>query len=281
MNVFKTDEGKNIIRKAVKEQYAHCPVPTESIKLKSKEFGFTHVLTAGDSNAPALILLHGTSTNSSIWFPYFPQLIKHFRIYALDFPGQPGLSDEKRPPLEAGVYPRWLDETAVSLNIKEFHLAGFSMGGVFAIEYTISFPKKVKSLALICPGGLAPARPEFAPRIFPLLLFGKWGIRKITQIIGAKTPVSPEVESFAFLVSQHFIQVWASIPVFKDSELKQITPHLLLLAGTKDPLLNTVKGAKRLKTLIPKAEIHLIKDAGHIIIPNQESLLDSFFLKNQ
>lgn len=43
-----------------------------------------HSFIAGDSNNPPLILLHGFPTNALIWRKCFPELSRHFKVYATD-----------------------------------------------------------------------------------------------------------------------------------------------------------------------------------------------------
>ena len=109
--------------------------------LDTGEFGRTHVLTAGKAGMPDLVLLHGTSANSAAWFGFLPHWNEHFRIYALDIPGEPGLSDERRPHLAGGGLTRWFGRAVAALGLERFHLAGMSLGGWLSLDWGVHQPQ--------------------------------------------------------------------------------------------------------------------------------------------
>ena len=278
MTSFRTVEGKNAVRNAVREFYSHCPVPAESIFLETGEFGKTHVLAAGRKDALPLLLIHGTSSNSITWFGYFPLWADNFRIYAVDMPGQPGLSQEERPELAGGSYVRWLEEVVATLGLERFHLCGRSMGGLIALDYAMKNPGRLLSMGLLAPGGLAPARYSFLLRILPYVFLGDFGTRKINRIVHGKTPVDPKIEKFSYLVSRHFIPVTDRIPIYEEEDLRNITCPILYIGGSEDSMLKTRQSAACLRRTNPGSEIHVLEGVGHVIT-GQGEVLKNFFMR--
>ncbi len=275
MDVFRTEEGREKILKASRELYSRCPVDSESRFLDTGEYGPTHVLIAGNPAGTPLVLLHGTSNNSSSWFGELPVLAEDFRIYALDIPGQPGLSGSTRPHFADGSMRRWFESSITRLNLEKFHLCGRSMGGWISLDYSFIHPEKILRMVLLAPGGLARFRPSFTLKMIPLVLQGKRGMKKINRMIYGELPLPREYESFSILVFRHFRPVLEKVPVFSDESLKKIPFPLLYIGGEKDPLLNTRKSAERLKRLIPEAEIFILKDTSHAV-RNRDSLIRDF-----
>lgn len=79
---------------------------------------------------------------------------RHFRTYALDLIGEPGLSAPFRPPSAADAHPLWLDDVLEGLGITSTSVVAASLGGWPALDYATRRPERVTRLALLCPGGL-------------------------------------------------------------------------------------------------------------------------------
>lgn len=57
-----------------------------------------------------------------------------------------------------------------------------------------------------------------------------------------------------------------TLPIFSDEQLKRITAPIQFIGGDHDSLINSVKTAQRISRLFPDADIHVLKDTGHVII---------------
>ena len=278
-SAFKNEQGMRVIHKAVRSLYSQNPAKMESRYLDTGEFGETHVLSAGPDDAPPLVLLHGTSSNSLTWLGYVPLWSKKFRVHAPDIPGQPGLSSRLRPNLADGSYNRWLEKTLGALKCGSVNLAGRSMGGLIALDFAATRPEMVRSLILFSPGGLAPPRFSFFFRILPLVFFGKAGAGRINRIVSGGAKINPQYEAFSLLVSRHFIPVTERIPVFSEERIHGLRIPVFYLAGEKDAMLRTRESAERLKALVPEAEIHVLKNVGHVVTGHEETVMD-FLIRN-
>jgi len=266
MNAFKSPEGREVIRSACRDLYNQCPVPSESGYLDTGDFGETHVLTVGDPESPPLLLLHGTSVNTASWFSYLPDLATDFHVHVLDIPGQPGLSGEFRPPLADGSMRRWLESTVRALGLEKFYLCGMSMGGWIALDYGIHMPEKISGMCLLAPGGLAQFRISFFMKMLPLSLKGNRGILEINRLVHGKVPVQPEFDYFSILISSHFRPFAERVPVFPNKAIRRISFPLMYIGGKEDPMLNTGRGASRLRRLLPDVKIRELEDIAHVIL---------------
>jgi pimeloyl-ACP methyl ester carboxylesterase len=78
------------------------------------------------------------------------------------------------------------------------------------------------------------------------------------------------------LIGENFNYRREIIPLYSDSELKQLTMPVILFVGEKDVIFYSVKTAKRLGNLLPHANINIIPGAGHALINHADKI--SIFL---
>ena len=150
---------------------------------------------------PALVLVHGLGSAGTIWKSLTPQLIKHFKVIAIDLPGHgvaPIHKDEKVDP--KSLAKAIVEEIAKTHKIFQSHVVGNSLGGWIALEMGALGPEKVKSVTALAPAGLWEAGPT---RRFPPSLDAR---------ILAK-------------ISQYFMKTAYRLPALKALGYKKIT-HL-------------------------------------------------------
>jgi len=138
-------------------------------------YGNTHILEMGDGDE-LVVLLHGSTSNSSMWIGEVADL-SNYKILAIDIPGEPNRSSEERLDLVDESFSLWLDDCMKHYDAP-FHLVGNSLGGWIALKYAVMYPDKLRSLILLAPSGLAPARISFVFKTLLYLTTGKKGIKK-------------------------------------------------------------------------------------------------------
>ncbi|MBU2705321.1 alpha/beta hydrolase [Zooshikella marina] len=137
--------------------------PPESLSIKLPSGLTLAGLRWGASHQPLVLALHGWLDNAATFNELAP-LLSDFQILAIDFAGH-GLSDH-RP---AGVsYHIWDNITDIlgllsEIDCSACHVLGHSMGAIVAMLLAVTFPERVKSIALI--DGLWPltSQPEDVP----------------------------------------------------------------------------------------------------------------------
>ncbi len=268
--VYKTEEGRSIIAGKIDEIGRTLPFSGESRFLESERFGRTHCFVTGEESLPPLVLLHGTSANYLSWVGYMAEWRDSYRIYALDLPGQPGLSSPERPPL--ADMSDWLEESVRALGLGRFYLCGMSLGGWAALRFALDHGETVAALALIAPSGLAAPRISFFLRILPLLFMGESGARRINRIVYGPLAPGAEDEAFGLLVGTHFVPLTENIPLFSPRELESIPFPLYYAGGEKDALLNTKASAAFLKAHAKGAAVNVLPGAGHVILDRAEGI---------
>ncbi len=139
----------------------------------------------GNSDAPAVILLHGSNADLSTWDAWAQDLKRDYRVIRFDQIGHgltgPAIDDE----YSLASFGADITEIADHLEIDRFILAGNSMGGGIAMHYAINNPDRLDGLVLVDAGG-APIKREGGGN----LAFTLAGIPGINSILATMTPRS-------------------------------------------------------------------------------------------
>ncbi|WP_227793542.1 alpha/beta fold hydrolase [Paenibacillus guangzhouensis] len=274
--MFKSKSGKDAILNDYNRILAKCTVPFEEMLLNT-QYGETCVIACGEPSSPPIILLHGSGSNSSMWIGDIAAYSKHYRVYAVDIPGDPGKSEEKQYTLKGQAYSEWLDDVLRLLQLESASFIGISLGAWMAIHYAVKHPSKVNHIVLISPSGIGPQKISFLFRAMPLLLFGEKGRDKVTRLVNGNQTIPEEASKHVKKIARHFRFRSEPVPIFTDTELRELTMPILLIAGAKDVMLDAKKTVDRLTKLRPDAHITLLPDVGHIIIQQTSRIIP--FLK--
>jgi hypothetical protein len=70
------------------------------------------------------------------------------------------------------------------------------------------------------------------------------------------------LDGFLSLISKHFRQNLVKVKRFEDAALKRITHPLLLIV---DAMIDSDETRRRVRTIIPTAQIEYLPDAGHAL----------------
>lgn len=169
VKIFKSRQGGQKLLDSYDRLLGLWGVPVEESDVETR-YGATHVVAAGDSNLPPLVLFHGVGDNSAIMWVYnAAALAAHFRLYAIDTMGGPGKS---RPNGQYGKGFRqelWLDDVLDGLSLKQAYLAGVSNGAYLAQLYAARRPERVARCACLA-GSLALGSGSPLPRMLRLFL---------------------------------------------------------------------------------------------------------------
>jgi pimeloyl-ACP methyl ester carboxylesterase len=240
-------------------------MPLEEREIETRH-GKTFLVASGDPASPPLVLLHGSCSNIFAWGGDVVEYAKHFRVYAIDIPGEPGRSAPHRAPLRGPAMTEWLEEVLDELSADRVSLIGNSFGGWIALRFATAHPERVQRLALLAPGGVANARASFILRAVLVSLLGKRGAESTTRKVleGAELPA--EARSFMGLIAAHFRPRVEGLPLLTDAELARLSMPVLLVAGARDAIYPSTKVGARLQRLVPRVEVRLLESAGHVLL---------------
>lgn len=114
---------------------------------------------SGEKSLPPLVLLHGFLGDKKEWQPLMPVLSQHFYCICIDLPGhgesealpQQISNSDMEQTLEPNGFTQCsslIIKTLKRLDIEQFHLLGYSLGGRIALHLAQLAPKALLSLTL-------------------------------------------------------------------------------------------------------------------------------------
>lgn len=111
--------------------------------------GWIHYETYGDSNRPALVLLHGFTGSTLTWLPFARDLCSRYHVVLVDLWGHGRSSsppDSSRYSMENQTAD--LEALFEELELSSLLLIGYSMGGRTALGYATAYPGRLSGLVL-------------------------------------------------------------------------------------------------------------------------------------
>jgi pimeloyl-ACP methyl ester carboxylesterase len=107
--------------------------------------------TAG--KGPALLLVHGITSDSSVWERVMPGLARRCTVIAPDLAGH-GESDKPRGDYSLGAHASTLRDLLLALGHDRATVVGHSLGGGIAMQFSYQVPEMCERLVLVDSGGL-------------------------------------------------------------------------------------------------------------------------------
>lgn len=245
----------------------------------SIEVADLHIEYLEGGQGDVLILLHGFGANKDNWTRIGRYLTPHFRVIAPDLPGFGESTRNPDADYSFAAQSERLYTFARALKLKSFHLAGSSMGGAISGTYAAQYPKDVKSLWLIAPGGVASADPSEIRCILdegrtnPLIAESVEGYERLLDFVFVKRPfIPPPIKRY--LAQEAMDHYPLNQKIYKQIHNAADTPPLevalsglpvptLILWGASDRVLH-VSGGRILQSVMPKAKLIIIEDIGHL-----------------
>jgi pimeloyl-ACP methyl ester carboxylesterase len=236
-----------------------------------------------------LVLIYGYAGHSGLWFRQIPVLSKKYRVIAFDNTGV-GRSDKPDIPYTMAMMAGDVAGLLDIVGIDAVHVFGISLGGMIAQHFALSYPQRVISLILGCTncGGVHSIQPE------PESLAALFDFERFKKM----TPEEVTRQAMPFCYSQKFIDENPDIvdkriakqleyptprhgaarqaEAVIDHDTYELLPRIelptLVIAGDNDRLI-PVENSRILASRIPKAELVIIKGAGHeFFIENAEEV---------
>jgi pimeloyl-ACP methyl ester carboxylesterase len=143
-----------------------------------------NVLDTGETDParPALLFLHGWSSNWQIFLLNIAAFMDTHRVLSLDLPGF-GASEMPPEPVSIRGYARTVDAMCDALGVERVSVVGNSMGGFIGAELALSFETRVDRLVLVSAAGLS---TEHLPRTLALTA---------ARVVAAGVPLATRFES--------------------------------------------------------------------------------------
>jgi pimeloyl-ACP methyl ester carboxylesterase len=275
--IYKSEAGRQAVEGLYRRVLERWPVACEQ-RIVSTRQGDTFVIVNGDPTALPVVLFHGSGTNSGWWMGDVATWASHYRVYAVDMIGEPGLSAPSRPPLASSAYAEWLDDVWAGLGLEKVSVVGISLGGWLGLDFAIRRPTRVASLFLISPSGIGRQYHMLLLKVGILGLFGTRGLLKSLELVSGRTATLPKPMVDALLVVfRNFRPRMERIPRFTDADLAGLSIPVHVVVGSDDALLNSQETRERVERFVRNGSVTYVENAGHLLPPQTANVTE--FLK--
>ncbi len=235
-----------------------------------------------EGQGPVLILLHGVCASLHTWDGWVQRLKGHYRIIRLDIPGF-GITGPAPDPSLYQIEPavELFEKLVDEMKLEKFYIAGNSLGGYIAWNYTLKHPDKVEKLILIDSVGFPQPLPwllsfasnplirPFARHMMPRFLFDM----AVKEVYGDPSKVTKELRDRYFELAMREGNKGSYVDVFtvmrklcKNENLsrgiRDIKTPTLVMWGTKDKWI-PFKYFESWKRELPNARFIPYEGAGH------------------
>ena len=221
---------------------------------------------------PPLVMLHGaTSLGREDFGPQIALFSKAFRLYVPDARGHGGTKWD----VAAGFRYDWLvDDLAAfvdELGLETFHLLGFSMGAMTALQYAARFGDRLRTLVV---AGISPAREpraSVARRLMDPVRADRddpaWA-----ALLGRRHDAGQGVGAWRALLPAIAADV-AAQPLMTPAELHAIDVPAMVVCGDRDPFV-PVGQAWELERQLPDGRLFVVPDCGHEVTVKRPGLFN-------
>jgi pimeloyl-ACP methyl ester carboxylesterase len=258
-----------------------------------------HCLRAGGRGQPVLLLHGGGLDAAGLSFrKTIPALAEQHCVFAPDWPGF-GLSDPMPLTWRVEECVDFVGKILDALGLRRASLVGLSMGGAFALGFTLRAPERVDRLVLVDSAGLGDGIPGgrlsyFTMRL-PLFDELRWalfvGSRTLARrvlcapLVNRKQVLSEEMldeiialakragAGTAFRQLQRSEYQWRGLRTNYLHRLSEVKVPTLLVHGAEDRLV-PAGWAERAHGLIKDSKLELIRGCGHLPPVEQPELFN-------
>jgi pimeloyl-ACP methyl ester carboxylesterase len=272
--VFKSEEGSQMFAVTYDKLMDYWPVEYETIEITT-EFGLCHVIVSGPEDGEPVLMFHGMTSNSAMWYPTI-EALTGFRVYCIDTPGDFGKSKvvaSIRTPEEAV---RWMDQCLDTLGFVKATFIGHSMGGWFCSNYATVRPERIERLVLLAPVATFMPIPflKLLQKVYPAMLWPKPDrIRRAWNWFCSEGYSLPShVMDLVIAAYTHGRSQLPIVPrVIEKEAWNRLSAPVLFLVGDEEKIYDAKKVVKCVRETLCDSEIIMIRKAGHCLILEQKS----------
>jgi len=271
-SIYKTAEGKKQVLSYYETLLLQWYQPSILFTLETT-FGETFIIESGREDTPAILLLHGSGSNSAMWIADVKELSETFHVFAIDIIGECGKSSENRPAFKNDNYSNWIFEIIEKLALNRLSIIGCSLGGWIALDFSIKHPERIEKLVLMATAGITQVKLKTIFWIIITSMMGSWGFNKLNKMVYGNLSIDNKTLEFASLVKMNYKPRTDVLPVLTNETLQNIKASTLYIGGENDCFYNSQKTASRLKDNMNNIKCFILKDTGHVLTNQTKNIL--------
>lgn len=259
----------------------HWNVDYEELYIKTSK-GIAHVVTSGPKNGEPIVLLHGMSASSTMWYPNAKALSEEFQLFAIDLIIEPGKSYKTVDLKNIKEVTLWYQEVFEKLKLESYHLIGTSRGGWLAADLALN-NDKTKSVILLSPVQTLIWTPPSKGLLKNMLnvFYPKEAraLRTMETLSNDPSKLKEDyIEQYRIALKNDSLNKFMfQMKPFSKKDLRSLEMPVLVLIGDRD-LFNTKNSVRKVEKYIPEGEGEIISNSGHFLSIDQTNLVNQKML---
>ncbi len=248
---------------------ARWPQPVQALDIDT-QLGRTRVHSAGQPEAPPMLLVSGGGACSPVWADLVSALVPTHRVLALDVPGDAGMSasptHQPRNPAEVA---HWLEEVLSALALERTVVVGHSYGAWLALTHAIHHPDRLKHLVLVDPTDCF-TRPARAYLVHALPLFLAPSANRRRAFLSWETGgrgIDPDATALWADQGRPAVLLRPTLP--SAEELGELRVPVSVLLAEHSRAHDVAAVDRHVRTRIPGAAISTLAGVSHHAIPTE------------
>jgi pimeloyl-ACP methyl ester carboxylesterase len=221
---------------------------------------------------PPLVLLHGaTSIGREDFAAQIPLFAKAFRLY---LPDARGHGNTRWDAADGFRYDWLVDDLAAfvdALGLETFHVVGFSMGAMTALQYAVRNADRLRTLSIVGITTQREPRASVARRLMDPARADRddpaWA-----ALLGRRHDAGQGEGAWRRLLPAIAADV-AVQPLLSPRDLRRITPPALVVCGDRDPFV-PVDHAWGITRQLPEGRLFVAPDCGHEVMTRRPGLFN-------
>jgi len=283
--IYRSVEAEDDIIRRYDGLVADWPVPLEERDLETR-WGSVHVLSWGPASGSPLLLCHAASMAATSWLPNAAALDEAgFRCSAIDYIGEANksrLADRDEYPKSGEELGELYASIMDTLEIEQCPVVGASAGGHVALRLALRAPARVERLVLAGPMGITPlGLGSMLRMMIASMLPRPWVTQRTSRwALGTSANVADRFGTWFTAV----LEAVASPPrvarpvALEDEEFRRITIPVLLLLGTRDPLVGNAQRAAERASALPDLRVETL-ESGHLLATERADEVNTLMIE--
>lgn len=158
VSVYRSEAGRRELDLLYDDAVERLGVDVADRRVETRH-GSTHLLVAGPTDAPRVVLFHGGNVTNPLTLAWYAGLADEYRLVAPDILGQPGKSAETRVDPRGDGYGEWVVDLLDGLDVDSAPVVGTSYGAGVALRTAAVAPERVDRAGLVVPAGFGTGPP--------------------------------------------------------------------------------------------------------------------------
>ncbi len=223
-----------------------------------------------------IIFIHGAGATGSLWEYITYKKFDGFYQIVIDLPGHGKSPGDGFRSIEG--YADFIESVVIELGLKDFVLAGHSMGGAIGLQYALKFQSKLRGLILISTGAKFIIPIEMLQLVKNNGIFYEHAYSKVTPFNIIKK-IETEYYKTHYMVRYNDLLACNNFNII--DKLYRISVKTCIMCGEND-VITPPEYSKHLHKNIKNSQLILLEKAGHMVLwdqPEQVSKVITKFLK--